>query len=107
MPAKTAPRLSIIWLNPLVVASIIGRRFSIARSRGSSECCACCVPPQLTSSKDGIEINSAPHSDTIRLTGHEKSMLENSVYLAYETLSEPIKKLIDGMTAIHDGEHAR
>lgn len=32
--------------------------------------------------------------------------LFSSMYLAYETLSEPIKKLIDGMTAIHDGEHA-
>jgi taurine dioxygenase len=27
-----------------------------------------------------------------------------SMYLAYERLSEPIKKLVDGMTAIHDGE---
>ncbi len=26
-----------------------------------------------------------------------------NMYLAYETLSEPIRKLIDGMTAIHDG----
>jgi taurine dioxygenase len=26
-----------------------------------------------------------------------------NMYLAYETLSEPIKRLIDGMTAIHDG----
>lgn len=32
--------------------------------------------------------------------------LFTSMYLAYETLSEPIKKMIDGMTAIHDGEHA-
>lgn len=29
-----------------------------------------------------------------------------NMYLAYETLSEPIKRMIDGMTAIHDGEHA-
>jgi len=28
-----------------------------------------------------------------------------SMYLAYQTLSEPIKKLIDGLAAIHDGEH--
>jgi taurine dioxygenase len=28
-----------------------------------------------------------------------------SMYLAYQTLSEPIRKLIDGLTAIHDGEH--
>jgi taurine dioxygenase len=27
-----------------------------------------------------------------------------NMYLAYETLSEPIRTLIDGMTAIHDGE---
>jgi taurine dioxygenase len=27
-----------------------------------------------------------------------------NMYLAYETLSAPIRKLIDGMTAIHDGE---
>lgn len=29
-----------------------------------------------------------------------------NMYMAYETLSEPIKKLIDGMTAVHDGEPA-
>jgi len=28
-----------------------------------------------------------------------------NMYLAYETLSEPIRKLIDGLSAIHDGEH--
>ena len=28
-----------------------------------------------------------------------------SMYAAYETLSEPMKRLLDGMTAIHDGEH--
>ena len=28
-----------------------------------------------------------------------------NMYLAYETLSEPIRKLLDGLTAIHDGEH--
>ena len=27
-----------------------------------------------------------------------------NMYLAYETLSEPIRKLIDGLAAIHDGE---
>src|SRR5215831_12901320 len=27
-----------------------------------------------------------------------------NMYLAYEMLSEPIRKLIDGLTAIHDGE---
>jgi taurine dioxygenase len=27
-----------------------------------------------------------------------------NMYLAYETLSEPIKKLLNGLTAIHDGE---
>jgi taurine dioxygenase len=28
-----------------------------------------------------------------------------NMHLAYEALSEPIRKLVDGMTAIHDGEH--
>lgn len=28
-----------------------------------------------------------------------------STYAAYETLSEPMKRLLSGMTAIHDGEH--
>lgn len=28
-----------------------------------------------------------------------------NMHLAYETLSQPIKKLIDGLSAIHDGEH--
>jgi taurine dioxygenase len=28
-----------------------------------------------------------------------------SMYAAYETLSEPMKRLLEGMTAIHDGEH--
>jgi taurine dioxygenase len=28
-----------------------------------------------------------------------------NMYLAYETLSQPIKRLIDGLSAIHDGEH--
>jgi alpha-ketoglutarate-dependent taurine dioxygenase len=27
-----------------------------------------------------------------------------NMYLAYETLSEPIRRLIDGLTAVHDGE---
>jgi taurine dioxygenase len=27
-----------------------------------------------------------------------------SMYLAYETLSQPVRKLVDGLTAIHDGE---
>src|ERR1700752_4513526 len=27
-----------------------------------------------------------------------------NMYLAYEALSEPIRKLIDGLTAVHDGE---
>lgn len=30
----------------------------------------------------------------------------SNMYLAYETLSEPIRAMIDGMTAIHDGEPA-
>jgi taurine dioxygenase len=32
--------------------------------------------------------------------------LWSNMYMAYETLSEPVKKLIEGMTAIHDGEPA-
>ena len=28
-----------------------------------------------------------------------------SMYAAYETLSEPMKRLLEGMTAIHRGEH--
>jgi taurine dioxygenase len=28
-----------------------------------------------------------------------------SMYAAYEALSEPMKRLLEGMTAIHDGEH--
>ena len=28
-----------------------------------------------------------------------------NMYLAYEMLPEPIRKMIDGLTAIHDGEH--
>ena len=28
-----------------------------------------------------------------------------NMYRAYETLSEPIKKMLAGMTAMHDGEH--
>ena len=27
-----------------------------------------------------------------------------NMYLAYEMLSQPIRKLIDGLTAVHDGE---
>jgi taurine dioxygenase len=27
-----------------------------------------------------------------------------NMYLAYEMLSEPIRKLINGLTAVHDGE---
>src|SRR5262249_35078378 len=28
-----------------------------------------------------------------------------NMYQAYETLSEPIRRMLDGMTAVHDGEH--
>jgi len=28
-----------------------------------------------------------------------------NMHLAYETLSEPVRKLVDGLCAIHDGEH--
>ena len=28
-----------------------------------------------------------------------------NMYLAYETLSEPVRKMLEGLTAFHDGEH--
>jgi taurine dioxygenase len=41
---------------------------------------------------------------TVPPDGGGDTMFSN-MYLAYETLSEPIKRMLDGMTAIHDGEH--
>src|SRR6187397_2815211 len=37
------------------------------------------------------------HADFGRMFGN--------MYRAYETLSEPIKKMLAGMTAMHEGEH--
>jgi len=41
---------------------------------------------------------------TVPPDGGGDTMFAN-MYLAYETLSAPIKQMLDGMTAIHDGEH--
>jgi alpha-ketoglutarate-dependent taurine dioxygenase len=41
---------------------------------------------------------------TVPPDGGGDTMFAN-MYLAYESLSEPIKRMLDGMTAIHDGEH--
>lgn len=37
-------------------------------------------------------------------SGGGDTMFAN-MYLAYERLSEPMKRLLDGLTAVHDGEH--
>jgi taurine dioxygenase len=41
---------------------------------------------------------------TVPPDGGGDTMFAN-MYLAYETLSAPIKKMLEGMTAIHDGDH--
>ena len=41
---------------------------------------------------------------TVPPDGGGDTMFAN-MYLAYEALSLPIKRMLDGMTAIHDGEH--
>ena len=41
---------------------------------------------------------------TVPPDGGGDTMFAN-MYLAYETLSAPIRKMLDGMTAIHEGEH--
>ncbi len=43
------------------------------------------------------------HLTEVPPDGGGDTMFAN-MYLAYETLSEPIRKLVDGLTAIHDGE---
>jgi taurine dioxygenase len=42
---------------------------------------------------------------TVPPDGGGDTMFAN-MYRAYETLSEPIRKMLEGLTAIHDGEHA-
>jgi taurine dioxygenase len=41
---------------------------------------------------------------TVPPDGGGDTMFAN-MYRAYETLSEPIRKMLEGLTAIHDGEH--
>jgi taurine dioxygenase len=41
---------------------------------------------------------------TVPPDGGGDTMFAN-MYLAYDMLSEPVRKLLDGLTAIHDGEH--
>jgi taurine dioxygenase len=49
-------------------------------------------------------MGSILHLTEVPPDGGGDTMFAN-MYLAYETPSEPIRKLIDGLTAIHDGEH--
>src|SRR5262249_37517049 len=47
-------------------------------------------------------MGSILHLTTVPPDGGGDTMFAN-MYLAYETLSEPVRKLLEGMTAIHDG----
>jgi taurine dioxygenase len=49
-------------------------------------------------------MGSILHLTTVPPDGGGDTMFAN-MYLAYETLSEPVRKLLEGLTAIHDGEH--
>jgi len=49
-------------------------------------------------------MGSILHLTTVPPDGGGDTMFAN-MYLAYETLSAPIKQMLDGMTAIHEGEH--
>jgi taurine dioxygenase len=49
-------------------------------------------------------MGSILHLTEVPPDGGGDTMFAN-MHLAYETLSEPVRKLVDGMTAIHDGEH--
>jgi taurine dioxygenase len=49
-------------------------------------------------------MGSILHLTEVPPDGGGDTMFAN-MHLAYETMSEPIRKLVDGMTAIHDGEH--
>jgi taurine dioxygenase len=49
-------------------------------------------------------MGSILHLTEVPPDGGGDTMFAN-MHLAYETLSEPIRKLVDGMTAVHDGEH--
>jgi taurine dioxygenase len=49
-------------------------------------------------------MGSILHLTTVPPDGGGDTMFAN-MYLAYDTLSEPVRKLLEGLTAIHDGEH--
>jgi taurine dioxygenase len=49
-------------------------------------------------------MGSILHMTTVPPDGGGDTLFAN-MYLACETLSAPIRKMLDGMTAIHDGEH--
>jgi len=49
-------------------------------------------------------MGSILHLTEVPPDGGGDTMFAN-MHLAYETLSEPIRKLLDGLSAIHDGEH--
>ena len=49
-------------------------------------------------------MGSILHLTHVPPDGGGDTMFAN-MYLAYEALSKPIRKLIDGLTAVHDGEH--
>jgi taurine dioxygenase len=49
-------------------------------------------------------MGSILHLTTVPPDGGGDTMFAN-MYLAYETLSQPIKAMLEGMTAIHDGEY--
>ena len=49
-------------------------------------------------------MGSILHLTTVPPDGGGDTMFAN-MYLAYETLSEPVRKMLEGLTAIHDGEH--
>jgi Probable taurine catabolism dioxygenase len=49
-------------------------------------------------------MGSILHLQVVPPDGGGDTMFAN-MYRAYETLSEPIKKMLAGMTAMHEGEH--
>ena len=49
-------------------------------------------------------MGSILHLTTVPPDGGGDTMFAN-MYLAYDTLSELVRKLLEGLTAIHDGEH--
>jgi taurine dioxygenase len=49
-------------------------------------------------------MGSILHLTTVPPDGGGDTMFAN-MYLAYETLSEPVRRMLEGLSAIHDGEH--